>query len=103
MKRRILLLGPPGAGKGTQAALLAEALGVPHISSGAMLRETVAQGTELGKKAESIMVSEKGASRWLVFTSVSTDWFMLPMKTMDADALMEPRPRTNDPTPCSPS
>lgn len=51
------MLGPPGAGKGTQAALLAEALGVPHISSGAMLREAVAEGTELGKKAESIMAA----------------------------------------------
>ena len=55
--RRILFLGPPGAGKGTQAAMLAEALGIPHISSGAMLREAVADGTELGKKAESIMAA----------------------------------------------
>ena len=54
---KILFLGPPGAGKGTQAALLAETLEVPHISSGAMLREAVADGTELGRKAEAIMAA----------------------------------------------
>jgi adenylate kinase len=55
--RRILFLGPPGAGKGTQAAMLAEALAIPHISTGAMLRDAVVDGTELGKKAESIMAA----------------------------------------------
>ena len=54
---RILFLGPPGAGKGTQAALLADSLGVPHVSSGVMLREAVAGETELGRKAESIMAA----------------------------------------------
>ena len=55
MGRRILFLGPPGAGKGTQAAMLARALGVPHISTGVMLRQAVADGTELGMQAEAIM------------------------------------------------
>ena len=55
MGRRILFLGPPGAGKGTQAAMLATALGVPHVSTGVMLREAVADGTELGRRAKSIM------------------------------------------------
>ena len=55
MGRRILFLGPPGAGKGTQAERLARALGVPHISTGAMLRENVESGTELGKQADEIM------------------------------------------------
>lgn len=54
---RILFLGPPGAGKGTQAALLADSLGVPHVSSGVMLREAVAEETELGRKADSIMAA----------------------------------------------
>ena len=52
---RIVLLGPPGSGKGTQAALLKDRLGVPHISTGDLLRSAVAEGTTLGKKAQSFM------------------------------------------------
>jgi adenylate kinase len=55
MGRRILLLGPPGGGKGTQAKLLTKALGIPHISSGEMLREAIASETELGRKASEFM------------------------------------------------
>ncbi|MEN8235288.1 MAG: adenylate kinase [Actinomycetota bacterium] len=55
MGRRILFLGPPGVGKGTQAQLLTKALGIPHISTGEMLREALAAGTELGKEAEKYM------------------------------------------------
>lgn len=55
MGRRVLFLGPPGAGKGTQAARLARVLGVPHISTGDMLRLAVAEGTELGIRADAIM------------------------------------------------
>ena len=51
----IVLLGPPGAGKGTQAVTLAERLGVPHISSGDLFREARAKGTELGLLAKSYM------------------------------------------------
>ena len=47
---RLILLGAPGAGKGTQAATLAEHFGVPHISSGELLRRHVADGTKLGRK-----------------------------------------------------
>lgn len=54
-KSRIVLLGPPGAGKGTQAALLAERLGLRHISTGEILREEVEHGTELGRKARAYM------------------------------------------------
>lgn len=48
----VVLLGPPGAGKGTQAVRLAEALGVPHVSSGDLFRENLRQQTELGKQAQ---------------------------------------------------
>ena len=48
---RIVLLGPPGSGKGTQAALLAQALGVPAVSTGELFRAHVAAGTELGRTA----------------------------------------------------
>ena len=52
---RLILLGPPGAGKGTQAVRLADELNAPHISTGVILREAAAAGTELGKKAKEIM------------------------------------------------
>ncbi|HEY5775759.1 MAG TPA: adenylate kinase [Xanthomonadales bacterium] len=55
---RIVLLGPPGSGKGTQAALLVEQLGVPHISTGALLRNAAKRGTELGLKAKAL--TDKG-------------------------------------------
>ena len=51
----LILLGAPGAGKGTQAELLIEKLGIPSISTGNMLREAIANGTETGLKAKSYM------------------------------------------------
>jgi adenylate kinase len=52
---RLVLLGPPGSGKGTQATRLKEYLQVPHISTGDLLRGEVAAGTELGKQAKAVM------------------------------------------------
>jgi adenylate kinase len=52
---RLILVGPPGAGKGTQAKRLVEKLDVPHISTGDMLREARAAGTELGRRAGELM------------------------------------------------
>ena len=53
----LVFLGPPGSGKGTQAAMLAEAAGVPAISTGDMLRAAVAARSELGKRVEGVLAS----------------------------------------------
>ncbi|MCL2219814.1 MAG: adenylate kinase [Chitinispirillia bacterium] len=53
--KNVGLFGPPGAGKGTQAAKLRELLNVPHISTGDMFRENLKNGTELGRKAQEYM------------------------------------------------
>jgi len=55
LNRALIFLGPPGAGKGTQAKRIAERYHVPHLSTGDMLREAVASGTELGRLAKPIM------------------------------------------------
>src|SRR5215467_1988634 len=55
LHRAVIFLGPPGAGKGTQAKELARKYGVPHLSTGDMLRENIAKGTALGEQAKPIM------------------------------------------------
>ena len=55
LDRAVIFLGPPGAGKGTQAKELAQRFSAPHLSTGDMLREHVAQGTSLGQRAQPIM------------------------------------------------
>ena len=52
---RIILFGPPGCGKGTQATFISEALAIPHLSTGDMLRSAVSSGSEIGLKAKNIM------------------------------------------------
>ena len=54
---KLIFIGPPGSGKGTQAKRLAAAHAVPHISTGDMLRQAIDEGTELGKKAAPILAS----------------------------------------------
>lgn len=52
---RLLFIGPPGAGKGTQATRVAERLGIPHVSTGEMFRHHVGEGTDLGQQVKAIM------------------------------------------------
>ena len=52
---RIIMLGAPGAGKGTQAKKIAEKYGIPHISTGDIFRANIKNGTELGKKAKTTL------------------------------------------------
>jgi adenylate kinase len=59
MKNRIILLGPPASGKGTQAGLLSATFGIPAASTGAILREETAQGSEIGAEAERWTVQGK--------------------------------------------
>lgn len=54
---KLLFIGPPGAGKGTQAGRVADRLGIPHVSTGDMFRDHVSRGTDLGRQVEAIMAA----------------------------------------------
>jgi adenylate kinase len=58
-RRVIILLGPPGSGKGTQAVRISKELGIPHISTGDLFRENMSKNTDLGKRAKSFMEAGK--------------------------------------------
>ena len=72
MKQRLLFLGPPGAGKGTQAQRLASREGLLHLSTGDLLRAEVQAGTPLGQEAEAVMASGELVSDALVLAIVRT-------------------------------
>ena len=72
MKQRLLFLGPPGAGKGTQASLLCKSQDLRHLSTGDLLRSEVSAGSELGKEAEAVMNRGELVSDSLVLAIVKT-------------------------------
>ncbi len=85
---RIVFLGPPGAGKGTQAAMLTDELGYEHLSTGDMIRDEMAQGTELGQFAKTFY--DKGD---LVPDETVID--MIKFRLADADnVILDGFPRT---------
>ncbi|HEX9123167.1 MAG TPA: adenylate kinase [Actinomycetota bacterium] len=88
---RIVLLGPPGAGKGTQATRLADRYGLPIVATGDLFREQAARGTELGMKAKGYM--ERGE---LVPDDIVTDMVMARLDEPDADEgfILDGYPRT---------
>ncbi|KGF23009.1 adenylate kinase [Corynebacterium tuscaniense] len=88
---RLVLLGPPGAGKGTQAAIISEKLGIPHISTGDLFRANIGEGTPLGVEAKEYIDAGK-----LVPTSVTAR--MVEERLAEDDAqngwLLDGFPRT---------
>ncbi|MEE6294357.1 adenylate kinase [Georgenia wangjunii] len=93
MSARLVLLGPPGAGKGTQAARLSERLGVPAISTGDIFRSNVAGQTELGRRAQRYMDAGE-----YVPDEVTNDMVRARLAEPDASDgfLLDGYPRTQD-------
>lgn len=87
----IILLGPPGAGKGTQAKVISEKLGLSHISSGDIFRENIKNGTELGKLANSYMVKGELVPDDVTIAMISE---RLSRPDCQAGALLDGFPRT---------
>ena len=88
---QVIFIGPPGSGKGTQAKRLAQEHAIPHISTGDILREAIADGTELGKKAAPVIAS--GA---LVSDDLMVDIIKERLKKSDARKgfILDGYPRT---------
>lgn len=88
---RLVLLGPPGAGKGTQAVILSEKLGIPHISTGDLFRANIGEGTDLGKEAQEYIDAGK-----LVPTEVTARMVKARLQEDDAKDgfLLDGFPRT---------
>ncbi|MFD1046587.1 adenylate kinase family protein, partial [Kibdelosporangium lantanae] len=83
---RLVLVGPPGAGKGTQAGTLSEKLGVPHISTGDLFRAHIGDGTALGRSVQGYLDAGK-----LVPDEVTNEMVRVRQAEPDEDLLEHPR------------
>ena len=90
---KLVLLGPPGAGKGTQAVRLSETFGVPHVSTGDILRRHVADKSDLGKKAEKYIRAGKLVPDRLVIEMVRK---RLKQRDVKKGFILDGFPRTRD-------
>lgn len=91
MAKYIVLLGPPGAGKGTQAEIISESLSIPHISSGDLFRENLKNETELGKRAREYMDAGKLVPDDITISMVAD---RLSREDCENGALLDGFPRT---------
>ena len=88
---RIILFGPPGCGKGTQATFIAESLSIPHLSTGDMLRSAVSSGSEKGLKAKKVIESGGLVSDEIVLSIVEE---RIAMNDCEKGFILDGFPRT---------
>lgn len=91
---RIVLLGPPGSGKGTQAAWLAERFRIPHLSTGEMLRSAFEQGTEAGRQANDHMKAGQLVPDDVIIPMVLERLDQIGLKRIGAGFILDGFPRT---------
>ena len=86
---KIIFLGPPGSGKGTQAKMMAKEFGIPHISLGDILREEIKNGTEIGNKAKQFLDSGR-----LVPDDIVNEIAFLALRCLEKGFVLDGYPRT---------
>ena len=106
MKKKLLFIGPPGAGKGTQANLFCEKYGLDHLSTGDLLRDEVSSGSVLGRKASDVMNKGELVSDELVLSivegrleNINEGWLLdgFPRNVSQANSLKKLLDKINQP------
>lgn len=94
MMKASIFLGPPGAGKGTQATLVAQRLGLQHVSTGALFRTEIESGSELGGRIKEVVNSGQLVSDELLFETLRAKLKLIESADTDAHVLLDGVPRT---------